>query len=95
MAKTQLISILRPCSLGLSLTEVSLAYISVKLNQASPRLPERVRAHLCTSPILSAPSPQAMQLHSAVSPGRMCSAVRLEHCTDLNFSALETDFLVI
>jgi len=43
----------------------------------------------------SAPIHQALQLHIVVWPGRMCSAMQLELSTDLKFSALKTDFLVI
>ena len=93
--KTQLIPILRPCSLGLSLTEVSLAHISVKLEKTLPGLPSKSVLCFVQGLIHSAPGRQALQLHIIVWPGRMCSAMHLEHCTDLNFSALKTDFLVI
>lgn len=93
--KTQVIPILRNYSLGLSLTEVSLAHISMKLKTTLPRLLIKSMLGFVQDLIHFAPSNQALQLPIIAWPGRMCSAMHWEHCTDLNFSALKTDFLVI
>lgn len=92
--KTWLIPNLRPYSPGLSLAEVSLAHISMRLKKTLP-LPTKSVLGFVQDLIHSAPSHQALQLHIIVWPGRICSAMHLEHCTDLKFSALKTDFLVI
>lgn len=92
----QFTPILRLYYLRLSLKEVSFAQISIKLKKTLRTLAERLlrQSMLGFVQSLIHPAP-SLQLQIIVWQSRMCSAMHLELCADLNFSALKTDFLVI